>query len=448
MLLLMGLAGCQAKVPSTMTIEIDLSAVHEEMTVSEFRLDLVILKVRYPNGTTEQVPLASYMLFQSDVDQLKMAGEHTITIQYRAVEKVITIVLLEDSVIPVLPDAMNISGPMAVQVGKTITLEATITPLTALQDIVWMSTNSNIATVEEGVVRGIQTGSVTIRATSFVLSSIYQEVMITVVDPIIPSDYEPYYDSAEGLSGLSLKTALHNLIDDHQSYSYDFAKTALCNTDEDPNNSNNVILMYTGRSQAKTAFGGNGDDWNREHTWPKSHGGFGETQPMGTDLHHLRPTDASVNSTRGNLDFDDGGQPVNDTYGVGSSYSYYDGDSFEPRDEVKGDIARIIFYMAVRYEGDKSGEVDLEIVDYVGTSGAVLGKLSTLLTWNQLDPVDDFERNRNDVIYGYQGNRNPFVDHPEFADMIWETNQIVDTFDVKVYQILYIYNDKSDYISI
>ncbi|MFA6890165.1 MAG: endonuclease, partial [Bacilli bacterium] len=81
-------------------------------------------------------------------------------------------------------------------------------------------------------------------------------------------------------------------------------------------------------------------------------------------------------------------------------------------------------------------------------SGAVLGKLSTLLTWNQLDPVDDFERNRNDVIYGYQGNRNPFVDHPEFADMIWETNQIVDTFDVKVYQILYIYNDKSDYISI
>lgn len=238
--------------------------------------------------------------------------------------------------------------------------------------------------------------------------------------PDIIGDLLAYYNGAENLAGTSLKSFLHDLIDDHQTYSYSFARDALKETDEDPNNPNNVILFYTGRSQAKSTYGGGVDQWNREHVWAKSHGGFGETAPAGSDLHHLRPTDASVNSTRGNLDFDEGGSKVNDVYGVGSTYCYYDGDSFEPRDEVKGDVARIIFYMAVRYEGDKAGEPDLELNDNVknGTK-PYMGKLSILLKWNIEDPVDDFERNRNEVIYSYQKNRNPFIDYPHFADLIW-----------------------------
>ena len=218
------------------------------------------------------------------------------------------------------------------------------------------------------------------------------------------------------MTGDNLKYALHEIIDDHIVFSYnDLRDFILKNTDEDPNNSNNVILLYTGRSQGKNTFGGGANDWNREHVWAKSHGDFGNNPPAGTDAHHIRPTDASVNSTRGNLDFDMGGSPVTEAPGC-----YRDNDSFEPRDAVKGDVARMIFYMATRYEGG-DGVPDLEVVDAVNTSpNPQHGKLSQLILWNNQDPPDNFEMNRNDVIYyQYQENRNPFIDHPEYVDVIW-----------------------------
>lgn len=229
----------------------------------------------------------------------------------------------------------------------------------------------------------------------------------------IPSGY---YDNAQGLTGNELKSALHNIIDNHQEYSYNNLRDfILRDTDEDPNNSNNVILLYTGRSQAKSTFGGGANDWNREHVWAKSHGDFGTNPPAGTDAHHIRPTDASVNSSRGNLDFDMGGSAVPEAPGC-----YRDSDSFEPRDAVKGDVARMIFYMATRYDGS-DGVPDLEVVDEVNTSpNPRHGKLTQLVLWNTQDPPDDFEMNRNDVIYyQYQNNRNPFIDHPEYVEAIW-----------------------------
>jgi len=220
-----------------------------------------------------------------------------------------------------------------------------------------------------------------------------------------------YYDSAAGLSGEALKSALHYIIDGHTEKSYDFLWTGLKYTDEDPNNSSNFILIYTGRSLSKTeAY----PEWNREHVWAKSHGDFGNTPPCGTDMHHLRPSDVSVNGDRGNKDFDNGGTQHSEATGC-----YYDSDSWEPRDEIKGDIARSMLYMTVRYEGD-NGELDLELVDYVPTSGPYFGKLSTLLAWHIQDPVDDWERRRNDRVYSYQNNRNPFIDHPEYVSYIWE----------------------------
>lgn len=224
-----------------------------------------------------------------------------------------------------------------------------------------------------------------------------------------------YYDSAAGLTGTPLKNALNDIISGHTELTYSAVKEALKSTDEDPNNSNNVILLYKGTSQSKSSFGGGANDWNREHVWAKSHGGFGNVAPAGTDLHHLRPTDASVNSSRGNKDFDNGGNAHSE-----ATECYTDSDSWEPRDEVKGDVARMLMYMAVRYEGEL-GEVDLELNDQVNNgSNPFHGKLSTLLNWHANDPVSTFEQNRNNVIYAsYQSNRNPFIDHPEYVNLIW-----------------------------
>ncbi|MFJ7934395.1 endonuclease [Sporosarcina sp. NPDC096371] len=240
----------------------------------------------------------------------------------------------------------------------------------------------------------------------------------TVTVTAEPTDPEPptddYYQDAIGKTGKALKEALHEIIDDHTQLSYDQAWEALRETDEDPTNVNNVILFYSGESRAKNRNGGNVGDWNREHTWAKSHGNFGTSKGPGTDIHHLRPTDVQVNSARGNLDFDNGGSAVKGCDGCKKSAN-----SFEPPDRVKGDVARILFYMATRYEqGDK---VDLELNEKLNNGSAPYhGKLSTLLKWHLQDPVDAFERNRNNVIQKWQGNRNPFIDHPEWVQLIWQ----------------------------
>ncbi|MFE2447589.1 endonuclease I family protein [Streptomyces melanosporofaciens] len=227
---------------------------------------------------------------------------------------------------------------------------------------------------------------------------------------------DTYYQDAMGKSGPELKAALHTIISDQTKVSYDEVWDALKSTDEDPDNPSNVILLYTGRSQSKDASGGNPDDWNREHVWAKSHGDFGTATGPGTDLHHLRPANVKVNSIRGNKDFDNGGQDVPDAPG-----NRTDDDSFEPRDQVKGDVARMILYMAVRYDGD-DGFADLEPNDNVDNGSAPnIGRLSVLKEWSAEDPPDAFEEHRNQVIYdSFQHNRNPFIDHPEWVDSIWK----------------------------
>jgi endonuclease I len=234
--------------------------------------------------------------------------------------------------------------------------------------------------------------------------------------PTSSTGTDAYYASALGKSGDSLKNALHGIISSGVTkLSYDAVWNALKVTDQDPSNSANVILLYSGTSRSKTLNGGSSGNWNREHVWAKSHGDFGTATGPGTDLHHLRPEDVAVNALRDNKDFDAGGSAAS-----GAPGNYTDADSWEPRNAVKGDVARMIFYMAVRYEGDDSW-ADLE-VDNATTGGTAprMGKLSALLQWNAQDPPDAFERNRNQVIYAtYQHNRNPFVDHPEWASSIF-----------------------------
>ena len=246
-------------------------------------------------------------------------------------------------------------------------------------------------------------------------------VLLTLAACINSQSLEQYYASAEGKTGSELKSALHEIISVQPTVlSYSEVWNALKTTDEDPNNSNNVILLYTGWSYPKNNNGGDQTEWNREHTWAKSKGNFGDSKGPGTDIHHLRPTDVTVNSKRGNLYFDNGGSEYSDNSryngGSGATGCKFDGDSWEPRDEVKGDVARMLFYMAVRYEaGDR---VDLELDEYSSNSGKH-GKLSTLLEWHKQDPVSQWELDRNERIYNIQGNRNPFINHPEYVDAIW-----------------------------
>jgi endonuclease I len=223
-----------------------------------------------------------------------------------------------------------------------------------------------------------------------------------------------YYAPAIGKSGTALRTALHDIIDNHTKLSYEAVWTALKDTDQDPNNTANVIELYTGRSISKSSNGGSTGNWNREHVWAQSRGGFTTSAGPGTDLHHVRPEDVTVNSIRGNKDFDNGGTAVS-----GCTDCWTDSNSFEPRDAVKGDVARMLLYMAIRYEGG-DGFNNLEMSSTVGTSSTLIGDLETLLAWNAADPVNAFEMRRNDRIHAqWQGNRNPFIDHPEWAAAIW-----------------------------
>lgn len=223
--------------------------------------------------------------------------------------------------------------------------------------------------------------------------------------PIIYSIYEPtdylswdlieYYDDAEGLTGEALELALRSIISNYTYKSYDAARYILDETDADPNNPNNVILVYTQQSVSGEWYcpATNDCTWNREHVWPQSL--LNKETVMTADLHNLKPADSGENSSRGNKYFD--------WLTTTSTYA--------PPDEVKGDIARILFYMVIRYEV-------LELVD-VEPSTYEMALLETLLEWHYFDPVDDFERNRNDVIYSYQNNRNPFIDYEHFVELIF-----------------------------
>ncbi len=239
-----------------------------------------------------------------------------------------------------------------------------------------------------------------------------------------------YYDSAIGKKGPELRSALHEIINDHTNLPYSSSGTnnteeALKRLDEDPANTNSVILLYEQRSEPKTNFGTT-TGWNREHQWPDSYG-LDDIRPSYTDLFNLRAEDANVNSARGNKFYD-----ISDTNSPGykkpghaeAPLTSTDTDSWEPPDLVKGDIARSLFYMDVRYEGDRTNEQDLILKDITtGVSSAtnLMGRLSTLLLWNEQDPIDDAERLRNDRIFQmYQHNRNPFIDHPEWIELIFK----------------------------
>lgn len=232
-----------------------------------------------------------------------------------------------------------------------------------------------------------------------------------------------YYASLEGKSGAQLKQALQDIIANPsvvREYTYGDAYEIIKTADQNPSNSSQVWLMYVAQPRSKldqqTGSSGAVGFWNREHIYPQSRGGFADaTSPFAgnintwlptdandiaaghSDVHHIRAEDSPENSVRSNRNY---GIDYNGPAGNTGSW--------------KGDVARAVFYMCVRYNG-------LNVINGnpPETPDGFIGDLATLLQWNIIDPSDDFEMNRNNVIYSWQQNRNPFIDYPTLANYVF-----------------------------
>lgn len=261
------------------------------------------------------------------------------------------------------------------------------------------------------------------------------ETLTPVADPTTFNGEIYYSDVLSGdfANADELKNALSIIIaKDHKYLTYKQVWSTLTYADQDPTNDKNVIEIYTGNSISKydnQTSGSGAGKWNREHVWAKSHGFPSDSQWGYTDAHHLRPSDPGINTARSNNDFgacrDTGEEVLFNGVGTGN-YLDKTTDCWEPRDEVKGDVARMIMYMDTRYQGTDTATTnmpDLVAVDRLTTtaedSEPLIGTLCTLYAWNKLDAVDTYEQNRNNQVYKYQGNRNPFIDRPELVQQVY-----------------------------
>lgn len=267
-----------------------------------------------------------------------------------------------------------------------------------------------------------------------------------------------YYNNATG-TGYALKTQLKTIIfNGHNPKSYDALWTLYQNTaykDHYYENDNTLLDVYSekpGGTDSYTfsvpsdqcgSYTGEGSCYNREHVIPKSY--FASAAPMYSDAHHLFPTDGYVNNKRDNFPFGKVGTATwTSTNGsklgpnLNSGYSAgFTGTVFEPIDEFKGDIARAYFYFATRYESNMpslytNAPSTTEVkAMFDGSSNRVFSStfLNILLTWHQQDPVSPREIAINNAIYSHQGNRNPYIDHPEYVNTVWGNALFTPSFD-------------------
>lgn len=240
-----------------------------------------------------------------------------------------------------------------------------------------------------------------------------------------------YYDQANGLSGASLKTAMHDIIRDHEYLDFDESTTARYWWDNyfkktDWSSDGYFLDMY---SNEKYSTYGGGTVQNREHCMPRSWWGKRDkysSYDANGDLHNIFPSDYSANAAKSNLPLGEVGVAKfdNQVSKVGSN-TYpkgYRGQVFEPADEYKGDFARVYFYMLTCYEDyayDWKGDAAKSMLQAEVYPGLQPWALEMLMKWSDQDPISDKEIARNNVVYAIQGNRNPFIDCPELVNHIW-----------------------------
>ena len=247
-----------------------------------------------------------------------------------------------------------------------------------------------------------------------------------------------YYDGTAGLTGAALKTKLSQIITNgHQTKSYDNLYNGYPSTDSDnyyekdgsvldiysENPSGKDPYVYQHGSKQCGSYKVEGDCYNREHVFPQGY--FNSASPMVSDIHHIVPTDGKVNGNRSNFPFGKVGTAnfvsANGSKRGTSASPNYSGTVFEPIDEFKGDVARMILYFATRYESKLSSFKDNDILTNSAFPGVEAWELAVLKEWHTNDPVSQREIDRNNAAYTYQGNRNPFIDHPEYVALIWGT---------------------------
>ncbi len=250
---------------------------------------------------------------------------------------------------------------------------------------------------------------------------------------VLASEPRNYYNNALGKNDEALMNALRSIIRSHTQLSYNALWDAFKITDTD--SLGYIIDMYSNCRYRPDQHGGSsstvGGGFNREHSFPKSW--FDDDYPMYTDLFHLYPTDIKVNNQRSNYPFGvcaNGTRLVNGQYhGKGklgkSTYPGYSGTVFEPDDEYKGDFARTYFYMVTCYKNELPSWPGSPQLNYSDNRYKAFStwSINMLMEWTRLDPVSEKEIKRNDAVYGVQGNRNPFIDHPELAEHIWGSLQ-------------------------
>ena len=262
-------------------------------------------------------------------------------------------------------------------------------------------------------------------------------LFLTLIIAAVTLNAQPqgYYNGTEGLTGNALKTKLHSIIKSDNHVSYSGLWSAYEQTDKKPNGK--VWDIYSDRpggtppyqfnfgSDQCGNYSGEGDCYNREHLWAQSWTSNDATEK--TDLHHVYPTDGYVNNRRGNYAFGEVNSASWTSQNGGKLGSCittgFNGTVFEPIDEYKGDIARALMYVSVRYyQEDGSWSTS----DMTNKSVIKDWAMTMLLRWHEEDPVDDKEINRNNAVYNIQRNRNPFVDYPDFANKIWDPHWSVD----------------------
>jgi endonuclease I len=255
----------------------------------------------------------------------------------------------------------------------------------------------------------------------------------------IPTTSGGYYNSTNSLNGAALKTALYNKILGHSVTSYGSGSSGLWATysTTDPYYNGKVWDIYstgictvspyefTFSADQCGGYTNEGDCYNREHSFPQSW--FNSSTPMVSDMYHVYPTDGKVNGLRSNYPYGEVSSPSSNSLLGGklgpNTTSGYTGTAFEPIDEYKGDLARTYFYMATRYENliaswQSNGNAD-DILNGTAHPAFDSWTVNLLIKWHNQDPISSKELNRNNAIFGYQGNRNPYIDSPQFVQRIW-----------------------------
>ena len=252
-----------------------------------------------------------------------------------------------------------------------------------------------------------------------------------------PNNTGTYYKNADGESGEALKTALSAIITKgHTKIGYDGLYNAYKKTDSRPDGKvrdwYSNATNFTHVTDKAGSYSKEGDCYNREHCLPQSwYEGGGNADYLKCDIVHVLPTDGYINGRRGNNVLANvnpnriSGQSKNGYSKWGQcGVSGYSGTVFEPNDEIKGDIARIYFYVVTRYESNCTKWASNATANAVFTSSSSYQPFKDwyykmLVEWAQNDPIDDVEIARNNAVHREQGNRNPFVDYPGLEEYIW-----------------------------